>query len=204
MGKMSPAITYEVGNSLYINITNRCTNRCSFCIRNNRDGVGSGANLWLEQEPTAAQVVADIRKRDISKYREFVFCGFGEPMIRTYDVIEICKQLKQQFDKPIRINTNGQANLICGKDITPLLAGLVDSISISLNTKNKNEYQAFCRSCYGDAAFEAMLDFTVRCKEYIPKVILSVVDFLSEDDIAACRKIAQDIGVDFRVRHFAS
>jgi radical SAM enzyme (TIGR04100 family) len=200
--KTSPAITYEVGNSLYINITNRCTNRCSFCIRDRQDGVGSGTNLRLEQEPTVAQVVADIRKWDISKYKEFVFCGFGEPLTRTDDVIEICKQLKQQFDRPIRINTNGQANLICGEDITPRLAGLVDSISISLNAKNKTEYQALCRSRYGEAAFEAILDFAVRCKKYIPKVVLSVVDFLPEEDIAACRKIAQDIGVDFRVRHF--
>jgi TatD family-associated radical SAM protein len=201
---MSPAITYEVGNSLYINITNRCTNSCSFCIRNNRNGVGSGTDLRLEQEPTVAELIADIRKQDIGKYKEFVFCGFGEPMTRTNDVIEICEQLKQQFDKPVRINTNGQANLICGEDITPRLAGLVDSISISMNAKSKEEYQTLCQSRYGESAFEAMLDFAVRCKKYIPRVVLSVVDFLSEDDIAACRKIAQDLGVDFRVRHFLS
>ena len=31
-------ITYEVGNSLYLIITKRCSNRCDFCIRQNGDG----------------------------------------------------------------------------------------------------------------------------------------------------------------------
>ncbi len=201
---MSMIITYEVGNSLYINITNRCTNRCSFCLRNSRDGVGTGTNLWLDQEPTVAQVLADIGKRDVSRYQEFVFCGFGEPLTRPADVVAICRQLKQQYDKPVRIDTNGQANLICGEDITPQLAGLVDSISISLNAKNRVEYQQACSSSYGEAAFDAILDFAVKCKEYIPKVVLTVVDVLPEEDIAACKKLARDLGVDFRVRHLIS
>jgi TatD family-associated radical SAM protein len=201
---MPMIITYEAGNSLYINITNRCTNHCSFCIRKNRDGVGTGTNLRLEREPTVAQVLADIRKQDVSRYQEFVFCGFGEPLTRTDDVMEICRQLKQQYDQPIRINTNGQANLICGRDVTPQLAGRVDSISISLNARDREQYQQLCGSRYGTAAFDAVLDFTVSCKKYIPKVVLTVVDILPEDDIAACRKIAEHLGVDFRVRCFIS
>ncbi|MDD4238443.1 MAG: TIGR04100 family radical SAM protein [Desulfotomaculaceae bacterium] len=195
-------ITYEVGNSLYVNMTNRCTNHCSFCIRNISDGVGSGTNLWLEHEPTIDEIIEDIQRREISLYEEFVFCGYGEPMMRTYDIIEICKKLKEQYDLPIRINTNGHANLICGEDITPQLEGWVDAISISMNAKNKLEYQAICRSKYGEKAFEAMLDFAARCKEHIPKVVLSVVNCISGEDIQVCRKIAQYVGVDFRVRYF--
>lgn len=196
-------ITYELGNSLYINITNRCTNHCTFCVRNQQDGVGSGINLWLKQEPTVEEVITDIRNRELTNYQELVFCGYGEPMIRTDDIIKICQKLKALYNIPIRINTNGHANLIYGKDITPQLAGLIDAVSISLTAKDSGEYQAVCRSDYGGAAFDAMLDFAGKCKQHIPKVVLSVVDVISREDIAACRAIAEGLGVDFRVRHFA-
>ncbi|SCM81200.1 Radical SAM, TatD-associated, bacteria (fragment) [uncultured Sporomusa sp.] len=143
-------ITYEWGDSLYINITNRCTNNCTFCVRNNQEGISRGMNLWLEREPTVSEVLADIQARDIYKYREFVFCGYGEPMLRTYDIIEICRYLKSAYNMPIRINTNGHANLICGQDVTSQLAGLVDAVSISMNAKNSKEYQELCQSDYGE------------------------------------------------------
>ncbi|KUO78268.1 MAG: radical SAM protein [Desulfosporosinus sp. BRH_c37] len=200
---MSMTITYEVENSLYLNITNRCSNNCTFCVRNNSDGVVVGLNLWLEKEPTVDEVFEDIQKREISKYKEFVFCGYGEPMMRTYDLIEICKKLKDKYNIPIRINTNGQANLINEKDITPLLEGWVDLISISLNAKDKQEYQALCLSDFGETAFAGMLDFAAKCKKYIPKIVFSVVDLISREDIQECRRIADGLGVDFRVRHFA-
>lgn len=197
---MSMTITYELGNSLYINITNRCTNRCSFCVRNYTTGLGDGLNLWLEREPTVDEVVVDIRKRDVSRYQEFVFCGYGEPMTRTYDLLEICKKLKESYAIPIRVNTNGHANLICGKDITPQLQGLVDCISISLNAKNARAYQEICQSDYGEKAFDALLDFTVKAKQYVPKVVLSVVNIMPREDLQACKEIALRIGVDFRIR----
>lgn len=199
---MAMNITYEIESSLYLNITNRCSNNCTFCVRNNSDGVVSGLNLWLEKEPTVEEVLEDIQKRKISKYKEFVFCGYGEPMWRTYDLIEISKKLKDKYNIPIRINTNGQANLINKKDITPLLEGWVDSISISLNAKDKQEYQTLCLSDFGETAFEGMLDFAVKCKKYIPNVVFSVVDLISKKDIQTCKQIADSLGVDFRVRHF--
>lgn len=197
---MPMTITYALGNSLYINITNRCTNRCSFCIRNYATGVSEGLNLWLDREPTVDEVIEDIKKRDISQYDEFVFCGYGEPMMRTYDVIEICKKLKESYTIPIRINTNGHANLICGQDITPQLKGWVDCISISLNAKNAQAYQEICQSDFGEKAFDAMLDFTAKAKEYVPKVVLSVVNVMSREDIQACREIALHLGVEFKIR----
>ena len=201
---MSMTITYKVGNSLYLNITNRCSNNCTFCLRNNADGVGDGLNLWLEKEPTIDEVLEDIQKREISKYKEFVFCGYGEPMMRTDELIEICKELKDKYQLPIRINTNGQANLINEKDITPQLEGWVDAISISMNARDKQEYQALCQSDFGETAYEGMLDFAAKCKKYIPKVVFSVVDLIPKEDIQACRRIADGLGVDFRVRHFVN
>jgi len=199
---MSMTITYELEDSLYLNITNRCSSHCSFCVRNNADGVMDGKNLWLEREPTIDEVIADIQRYDISKYKEFVFCGYGEPMMRAYDVIAICKKLKAEYLLPIRINTNGHGNLICGFDITSQLNGVIDSVSISLNAKNKQIYQELCRSDYGEASFEGLLDFAIKCKRYVPHVALSVVDVMCDNDIRACRAIAQKIGVDFKVRKF--
>jgi TatD family-associated radical SAM protein len=172
-------------------------------VRNNSEGVVDGLNLWLEREPTVDEVLEDISKLEISNYKEFVFCGYGEPMMRTYDLLEICIKLKDYYNLPLRINTNGQVNLIIGYDITPLLEGLVDTISISLNAKNKQEYQALCLSDFGETAYEGILDFAVKCKKYIPNVVLSVVDLISGEDIQACEQIAVGIGVNFRVRHFA-
>jgi len=193
-------VAYELGNALYLNITNRCSNSCSFCVRNDVQGIGDGINLWLTREPTVDEVVAEVEKRGIAKYTEIVFCGYGEPMLRAYDVIAICKKIKAMHNIPIRINTNGQANMICGEDITPQLAGWVDAVAISLNAKDGPSYQAMCQSDYGEAAFEGLLDFAVKCKRYVPQVTLSVVAVISEEDIKACREIARRIGVDFRVR----
>ncbi|NLY42734.1 MAG: TIGR04100 family radical SAM protein [Clostridiaceae bacterium] len=196
-------ITYVLGKSLYVNITNRCTNCCSFCIRNTEQGVGTGVNLWLEREPTVKEIIDSIMSHDLSLYDEIVFCGYGEPMIRTYDIVEVCKEIREKSSIPIRINTNGHANMIYGKDVTPLLKGLVDTISISLNAKNAEEYQRLCHSKYGEEAFAGMLDFAVRCKEYVPEVILSVVNVISKEDIEECRKIAQRLGVKFRIRNYS-
>jgi TatD family-associated radical SAM protein len=128
-----------------------------------------------------------------------VFCGYGEPMMRAYDIIEICKKLKEKYSIPIRINTNGHANLICGKDITPQLEGLVDTVSISMNAGDSLVYQAICRSKYGERAYEAMLDFAAKCKEHIPKVVLTVVNVISVEDIQYCKEIAQHFSAKYQI-----
>ncbi|MCE5287035.1 MAG: TatD family nuclease-associated radical SAM protein [Pelosinus sp.] len=198
---MTMMITYEVGQALYLNITNRCSNDCTFCVRNNPDGM-QGLDLWLEREPTVEEVLADIARREVSSYKELVFCGFGEPLSRFSEILEISRQVKKLYSLPIRINTNGQGSLIAGRDITPDFEGLIDAVSISLNAKNQAEYQAVCLSQYGEAAFAGLLDFAAKARKYIPKVILSVVDIMPAEDIEACREIAKKIGVQFRVRKF--
>lgn len=196
-------ITYEVGNALYVNITNRCSNRCDFCIRNNGDGAYGSNSLWLAKEPSCEEILADIAARDLSKYEEIVFCGYGEPTERLEVLLQVAKQMKAQCALPIRINTNGQSDLICKKDTAPMYAGVIDSISISLNAPNAEEYDRVCHSRFGLAAYDALLQFASRVKDYVPAVMLSVVDIaLTPEEIEECKGIAERCGVPLRVRKY--
>ncbi len=197
-------ITYELHNSLYVNLTNRCSNACTFCVRTKHDSVNGEDDLWLEREPTLDEIKADFEKRDLDKYDAVVFCGFGEPTERFDDLIAVAKWLKSKYPGvSIRINTNGQANLICGRDVTPEMEGVIDCVSISLNAENAEKYQSLCRSRFGEAAFEALQEFAKLSKRYVPEVVFSVVDkTMPDEEIENCRKIAEDCGVKFRVRAY--
>lgn len=192
------SITYNIGKSLYLNITNQCTSKCRFCIRYKTKLFNSKHELWIEKEPTTQEVIKEIG--DPTKYHEIVFCGYGEPLVRLDAVLEISKWLKEKNAK-IRIDTNGHGNLIHKRNIVPELKGLVDSISISLNAHNAKVYDQLCRSDFGEAAFDAIISFARECKKYIPKVELTVVD-IPEVDKRAAKKIADDIGVSFRIRPY--
>lgn len=192
-------ICYVLGNTLYINVTNRCTNRCSFCVRDKDCGIGD-VNLWLEREPTAEEMMEDIKKFNPKNYDEVVFCGYGEPTMRLDAVLACAKFIKENFGSKIRINTNGQANLFYGENVAPRLKGLIDVVSISLNAKNADEYDKMCKSIYGKESFQALIDFAKECKQYVPEVVMSVVDILPQEDIAVCRRIAEDAGAKLRVR----
>ena len=194
-------ITYVVGNGLYVNITNRCGNRCAFCIRSRGEGVGTADSLWLDREPTREEALADIERRGVENYDELVFCGFGEPLERAEDVVWISAKVKEKHKLPIRVNTNGQADLLLGRPVAPLLAGVVDSVSVSLNAPDAASYNKLCRPDAGDEAFDALLRVTEDCAKVIPEVTLSVVDVIKPGQIEACRAIAQRLGVHFRVRH---
>jgi TatD family-associated radical SAM protein len=191
-------ITYEIGDNLYLNITNQCPNACEFCIRTRKDAFRH--DLWLEREPTAAEISRDIFSRDLSRYRQLVFCGFGEPLTRLEAVLQVCGTVKAKSTIPIRINTNGLANQIYRMDITSRFKSLVDGVSISLNAGNAEAYDAICHSIFGREAFPAILDFTQKCKAAVQDVQLSVVDCLPPSGIAQCRKIAADLGVNLKIR----
>lgn len=194
-------ITYEDGQGLYINTTNRCTNSCDFCVRTTEDGYYG--NLWLDREPTVEEIKADIAKRDLSKYTEIVFCGYGEPTMRLDDILEVAKYIKEISELPVRINTNGLANLYFDDDITGRFERLIDAVSISMNASNPEDYDRVCHSVFGLEAFEGMLDFAGRCTKHVPKVMLSVVEgFVSEEDINICRELASFVGAELRVREF--
>ena len=191
-------IVYPIKDSLYLNITNRCTNECSFCIRNKTKQFNKKYALWLEHEPSAAEIIQAIG--DPKKYKQVVFCGYGEPLIRLAVVKKVAKALKKQKAK-VRIDTNGQANLFWGKNIVPELKGLIDLISISLDAENAEVYNNICRSLYGPKAYQAVMAFIKESKKSIPEVEISVVD-LPVVDKKACKKIAEELGVNFRVRSY--
>ena len=156
-------------------------------------------NQWiLDQE-----VVKEFQKYDLDDFHEVVFCGFGEPFERVDDMIQIAGILKlYRQDLPIRVNTNGLGNLIHKKDITPMIKGRIDTISISLNAPDAQEYYELTRSRFGIDSYQAMLDFAVRCKDYVPHVVLSVVDIIGEEKIKKCQNICDELGVTLRVRPF--
>ncbi|MCX5749573.1 MAG: TatD family nuclease-associated radical SAM protein [Candidatus Saganbacteria bacterium] len=189
---------YELKDSLYINLTNRCNNRCSFCIKYKNRIFEGKHNLWLDREPDAEEVTGLIN--DPSKYRQIVFCGYGEPLIRLETLKKIAAGLKEKGSF-IRVDTDGQANLFYGRNITADLNGLVDEMDISLNAHDKKTYDKLCRSVYGEKAYKAILDFARLAKETIPKVVLTAVD-LPGIDIEKCKNISDEIGVEFKIRPY--
>ena len=202
--KKTMCITYEVGNSLYVNVTNRCSNRCDFCIRQNGDGAYGSDSLWLEREPTVAEIIASILSHDPTAYRELVFCGYGEPTFRLSDIVTVAKKIKSKYPTlKTRVNTNGQSDLILGCNTAPMYKDAFDSVSISLNSPTAHGYDEICHSVYGEAAFASMLSFAKRVKLFVAEVAFSVVDeFISEDEIEQCRALADECGIKLRVREY--
>ena len=193
-------VTYESGENLYINLTNRCPNSCDFCVRTECEK--HYGDLWLEREPTVEEVVEELKGRDLSQYKNLVFCGFGEPTERLDALLAIAAAVKAYSPRTvIRLNTNGQASLIAGRDVTGEFVGKVDVISVSLNAPNAEKYDKLCQSVYGKAAFDALLDFAVKVKGHGVQVAFSVVDDgMTPRDIEACRTIAKERGIPLRVR----
>ena len=199
---MSNTYAYALHGGLYLNITNRCTLDCVFCVRH-QQGDFCGNSLWLEREPTAADVLQAIQEKGgADKFSEVVFCGFGEPTMGLDTMLEVCRSVKERWHVPIRLNTNGQANLVYGEDITPRFKGLIDTVSVSLNAPDSDEYDATCQPETGGQAFQAMLDFTAACQAQGLEVIMTVVNTIGEEKVAQCRQIADKLGVKFRVRTY--
>ncbi|NLL93141.1 MAG: TIGR04100 family radical SAM protein [Clostridiales bacterium] len=196
-------IFYEYHNNLYVNLTNRCSSACTFCLRQTREEMDNSGSLWLEHEPSRDEAIDALEKFDVSKYNEIIFCGFGEPTERIDVLLEVAKYIKEKYNKPIRINTNGQGNLINKEDITPKLEGLIDTISISLNNPDPQKYQDIVRSQFGVAAFDAMIEFAREAKKYVPNVVMSTVDTtITHEEEAQCQKICDGIGVTYRIREW--
>ena len=192
-------ILYKVHNNLYVNLTCSCT----FCLRNEKETVGESSTLWLEHEPSVEEVKKEFEKFNMDEYNEVVFCGFGEPTERIDDLIEIAKFVKEKYHKKIRINTNGQGSLSNGKDIAPMMKGVVDIVSVSLNTPNEKRYNEIVRSRFGDQAYQAMLSFVKEVRQYVPEVVLSTVSTtITKEEEEECRKICEDLGVTYRIRPF--
>lgn len=201
--KKAMTISYEVGSNLYLNLTNKCPCACTFCIRNNSDGAYGSDPLWLEREPELDEIFADLSARDLTKYDEIVFCGFGEPTERLDALLEVAKWLKAKDNCPVlRLNTNGLGDLVNGRSIAAELCGAMDVISVSLNAGTEEEYTAVTRPKF-ENAFEAMQKFTSDCvKTGKAEVIMSVVDVIPPEQIEASREIAEKLGAKLRVRKY--
>lgn len=198
-------ITYEYGDNLYINVTNQCPNTCDFCLRNNSTGSLYADNLWYEgAEPTKEEILADLKKRDLNSYAEIVFCGYGEPACRWDDMLWLAARLKEMGNYTLRVNTNGLADCITGRNAAPEMHGLLDIVSISLNAPTAEKYDAVCHSKYGSEAFDAMLHFTAEAVKNVPHVVMTVVSTMPAEDIEACRKLCENAGAKFRVREYIS
>jgi len=195
--KFRPQIAYPIRDSLYLNITNRCSNDCVFCVRNYTDFV-KGHNLRLNHEPTYDEVIKSINH--LEKYGEVVFCGYGEPTIRLDLLKHVAAYLKGRNAK-VRLNTNGQANLIYKRNIVPELVGLIDAASISLNVDESEKYERLCKPRFGRNAFQQVMAFAWECKKLLPRTVLTVLD-MPEVNLKRCERIAKDLGVEFRIRHY--
>jgi len=191
-------VAYRIRNSLYLNITNRCTNACTFCAKRGDFHV-KGHYLKLPGEPGVERLVAEVG--DPTDYDEVVFCGFGEPLLRLPVVREVAAALKARGAR-IRVNTDGLANLVHGRNILPELAGLVDALSVSLNAPDAGTYARICPNRYGEDSFPALLAFLREAPKFVPSVTATAVA-LPGLDHEAVRRLAESVeGVTFRLRDY--
>ena len=195
-------IIYTFGDEVYLNITNKCPCSCTFCIRSSGDGLGSAKTLWHKKDPTLEEIKKAVDSFDFSPYSEAVFCGYGEPTEALDNLISAAKYIKEKTGLAVRVNSNGLSDLINGRNTAALLAGVVDTISISLNAPDEESYLRITRPKFGRGSFAAMLKFAADCKKYIPNVKFSVVDVIPREDIEECRRIADSMGIPLRVRKY--
>jgi TatD family-associated radical SAM protein len=189
-------IGYTLRDSRYLNITNRCTLRCEFCPKFNDEWTVQDYRMRLTREPSLEEIIAAAGNPE--DYREIVFCGLGEPTLRLYTLLDATSRLRPRAER-IRINTDGLANLVYGRDVTPDMEGLIDALSVSLNAQNAETYNRHCRPKL-PGAYEAMLDFVKCARDFVPEITLTAIDGLPGVDIAACEQVAQRLGVHFRRR----
>ena len=201
MKNKGKTFAYRYGDGIYINLTNRCCNNCTFCLRNDGDGVG-GNVLWLVCEPTAAEAIEQAEKIALTfTPRQVVFCGYGEPTYRLDEMISVAKWAHEKGFET-RLNTNGLGNLINGCDVAKKLKGSIDVVSVSLNEPTAEEYDLKCRSVFGKDAYPALKEFTRNCAAEGIETVMSVVDIIGEQAIDRCREIAAECGAKLRVRRY--
>ncbi len=189
-------ISYQIDDRLYLNITDRCTLGCSFCPKNSGSFQLHNYDLSLDHRPSVEEIIASIG--DPTAYSEVVFCGYGEPTLRLKVMLEVAHQIKQKGGS-VRVNSDGLANLVHGRNVLPEMAPWVDSLSISLNAQNREVYDRHCLPAM-QGSYEAMLEFLRLAPDYIDKVTATAIAGLEGVDIAACERIALDLGVEFKQR----
>ncbi|VVB89763.1 7-carboxy-7-deazaguanine synthase [uncultured archaeon] len=193
-------IIYEAHGNLYLNITNRCTAECIFCIKRYSDGV-YGHNLRLTSEPSLSEIINELSKTELSKYKEVVFTGLGEPLLRLDDVLEITKWLTTR-GVPVRLDTIGHARLLYpDRNVARELkfAGM-KVVSVSLNAQDEDTYNRLCDPKFKNS-YEKMLEFAKDVSKTGMELRFTVVN-LPVVDIEKCREIAKEYCADFKVRGY--
>lgn len=188
--------------ALYVNLTNRCTCACTFCLRNLKE-TAEDKELWLKEEPTVEEVIQELNDQPWQYINEVVFCGFGEPTMRLTDLVTLLRYVRRNFpNAKTRVNTNGLSDLEYGRDTAADFHGaILDTVSISLNSSNAQRYLDLTRSKFGLKSFDAMLAFAEHCKQYVPNVVMTVVDQVEDqEEIKKCRKLCKERGLTLRVR----
>ncbi len=193
---------YMLDGNLYVNLTNKCSNGCDFCVRNERTSY-FGHYLWINHgDPTTEKVISACNGMgDLTRFKEVVFCGFGEPTYRMEQMIELCDYFHEKGLKT-RLNTNGQGVLINKRDIIPEMKGKIDRVNISLNASCAEKYQKICRSQFGENGFGAMIEFAKACKRAGIECRFSIVDCIGEEEIELCKKLAQSVKVPLYIRKY--
>ena len=192
-------LAYEYKNQIYVNLTNKCSADCIFCVRKKKHSIGASASLVLGQDPTVEEFKRAISSYDFSNYDGLIFCGYGEPTCEVEKLFAIAKWFKEQYNLPVRVNTNGLGNVYNQRDILPELASVVDAYSISLNAPNAKRYEELVRPNCPDA-FEQVLGFAREAIRQKKEVVLSVLSLLSPEEIEQSRQIAKELGVMLKVR----
>lgn len=193
---------YTLDGNLYINLTNKCSNGCDFCVRNERASY-YGNYLWLKNgDPTVEKVIAAVNGfGDLSRFKEVVFCGFGEPTYKVAEMVALCDYFHEK-GLSTRLNTNGQGNLINKRDIVPDLKGKIDFVNISLNASCAEKYQPICRSQFGESGFAGLIEFAKLCKRNEINCRFSIVDCIGEEEVEACKRLAESVRIPLYVRKY--
>lgn len=202
VGEGKDTYAYVIDGSIYINLTNKCSNGCEFCVRNERERY-SGYELWLKKgEPTAEKTIEAIKDcGGVAAFKEVVFCGFGEPTYRMAEMLAVCDFVHAEGGKT-RLNTNGQGCLINKRDIVPELKGKLDFVNVSMNAPDAESYQKLCRSMFREDGYTAMIEFAKALKRNRIPCRFSVVDYIGEEAVQACKKVAEGAGVPLYVRTY--
>ncbi len=197
---MANNYAYLLDGKAYLNITNRCQNACSFCIRNTGDGV-CGVPLWLDREPTVDEVLTAVKALN-GEFSEVVYCGYGEPTENLTVLTSTARELKKLGYK-LRLNTNGLGSAAAGRDISAELRDF-DVISVSLNNHTAEKYLRITNSVFGPKAFDEVVAFALSCKRQGLNVVFTVVDVIGDSDVAECKALCDKLGIPLRVRQYVA
>ncbi len=205
---MANVLVYELDGKIYINLTNKCTNDCIFCLRKDKDDV-KGQTLWLDDENSGVNDVVEqyekiLRQKPDNDNSEVIFCGYGEPLLKLDVLKGVAKYIKEKYPQTkIRINTNGHANYVYKRDIVPELKGLIDTISVSLNGESSSEYDELSKPVF-EGAYDEVKKFIKSCSDNGFETVASVVEGYKGRhlNLNKCEQIATDLGAKFRVREW--